>query len=85
MLDRFGDDEWDAPAASGCAIDYTPADGRLAAAISTISASRRRIRDEVDRSSELTRSISISLRATRLLLITGNWRRRVPLSRALRK
>jgi len=53
----------DASAAS--AIGYTPADGRLAAAISTISASRRRIRDDVERSSEPIRSISVILRTAK--------------------
>jgi hypothetical protein len=48
--------------AGGPAPDQAPADGRLAAAISIISASRRRIRDEVARSSEFTRCISIILR-----------------------
>jgi hypothetical protein len=46
-------------------IDQAPTDGRLAAAISTISANRRRIRDEVARSSEFTRCISTAFRTAK--------------------
>ena len=43
---------------------YTPADARPAAATSRITAKRRRIRDDVERTSKFTRFISIFLRAT---------------------
>jgi hypothetical protein len=42
---------------------YTPADARPAAAASTMTANRRRIRDDVERTSKLTRFISTILRA----------------------
>jgi hypothetical protein len=38
--------------------DYTPAEGRLAAAMATISARRRPIRDGAERNNELIRRIS---------------------------
>jgi hypothetical protein len=62
---------------------YAPADGRLAAAIAAISASRRPIRDGAERSNNLTFRIANSFRATRCALL--KWTCENAMSRARRK